>query len=509
MIINNKALLKTFSHKLGNISYKRKYKKNPDLFLSLKQLCQQVNLDTNNFDADINEKLERIVSQISRYGDRFTKDCVCVQLYDDSDDTMRKAINDGALVCITNHKIEGIPCIVVENTYSVYADMCSIYRDFYKIKSTVVLGSIGKTTAKKMVAAVYNQKFNTLYDTGNDNILDSIGSISQHIPTSSEQFIAELSEDTPGLIKEMSKIIKPDIAIITTIDKSHIQFYKSEENIYNEFCTVTQHMHKDGVCIISLDEQNSANLITDKKVVFVSTQNKNADFLAQDIFVDTEGLKFNVVEKSTSKSFAVKLYNTFAIHNVTSALYAFAAGMISGMKPYEIINGLASYRPTGIRQNIYKSKGIIIYADCYNAVAKSVRSAINASCNIPITGKRVAVIGDVAEAGTYTQSTHDEIVDIINTSKVDFLFTCGKELKNALSRNPVRNDLHVLTFNNQKEMNKAIKKHLSKGDLVLFKSSHSGNLQKSISTIFPIQYFIQSIKYYTPRIKWHFKVILN
>lgn len=215
---------------------------------------------------------------------------------------------DGALVCVTDHKIDGVPCIIVENTHKAYADMCSIYRENYDINTTVIADSIGKTTAKKMVAAVYSQKFKTLCDTGNDNILDSVGYICQHIPKNHEQFVAELSEDTPGLIAEMSKIVKPNIAIITTIDKSHILSYGSEKNIFNEFRSVTKYMPDDGVCITSLDHPNSKTLITDKKVVFVSANNSEADFTATNIVVDNKGMLFNVIQKSISSTFPLSYF---------------------------------------------------------------------------------------------------------------------------------------------------------------------------------------------------------
>ncbi len=509
MGFSKKQILRSVSHKIGNKAVNKKLKKNPDKFFTLKQICEKVGLDVDSFDKEIKDKFSVIVTQVSRFGDRFTKNCICVQLYDDTDDIMRKAMAEGALVCITDHKIEGVPCIVVENTAVTYADMCSIYRDMASIKTTVVVGSIGKTTAKKMVEAVYSKGFDTLCDSGNDNILDSIGSISQHIPEKAEQYIAEVSEDTPGLIAEMSKITKPDVAIITTIDKSHIEFYGSEENIFNEFRSVTKYMREDGVCIICIDDANAGNLIKDKKVVFVSAKGNDADFMATDIKVTNEGLSFNVLEKATGNSYPVKLINSFAIHNVTSALYGFAAGVVAGVSYEKIVEGLGCYRATGIRQNIYKSGSNVVYADCYNAVAKSVRSAVNASCDIPISGKRIAVLGDVAEAGDYTESTHLEIVDIVNKSNFDVVLTYGTELKKALANSKMRENLTVLTFDTQKDMNKAIKQQVKKGDLVLFKASHSGNLKDSIASTFPMAYLYQSIKYYTPRIKWHFKVIMN
>ena len=119
------------------------------------------------------------------------------------------------------------------------------------------------------------------------------------------------------------------------------------------------------------------------------------------------------------------------------------------------------------------------------------------------------MLGDVAEAGNYTESTHLEIADIVNDSSFDIVMTCGKELKTALHNTKMRDDLRILTFDTQKSMNKKLKKEVKNGDLVLFKSSHSGNLEKSIRETFPLAYLYQAIIYYTPRVLWHFKVFLH
>ncbi len=509
MGLNSRLILRSFSHCLGNAAYKRKLKSKPDCFFTLREFCERAELDVDSFDEEIKRLLNATVSYVCRWGDRFTKNCICVQLYDDSDEIMRKAFAAGALVCVSNHKIAGVPCVVAKNPTKVYADMCGLIRDTSSISSTAIVGSIGKTTAKKMVEAVYKKAFNTMCDSGNDNILDSIGSICQHIPNSAQQLVLEMSEDTPGIIEEMAKIAKPEIAIITAVDKSHIEFYGSEEEIFKEFSSITKYMDESATCIVSLDQENLEKLVLNKRLVTVSQKNPDADFHAKDITTTESGLSFTVCEKATAKCYKVKLFNTFALHNITSALFAFAAGALRGISREKIVEGLGDYRSLGIRQNIYKSGSTTIYADCYNAVAKSVRSAVLASCKIPITGKRIAVLGDVSEAGVFTKSTHSEILDIVNNSNFDILATCGEELKTALKEKNLRNNISVLTFNSQLDMNRALKKIIKPGDLVLFKASHSGRLQKSISYCFPIAFLKQSIKYYTPRIKWHFKIILN
>lgn len=505
------STLTKVSHLISNYSYRRRKTKCPKKIFSLRYLCEKAGLNTSEFDDSVINLLDSEVSYICRFSERFTKNCICFQLYneDDNDNTMRKAIDSGALVCVTDHPINGLPCIVVDDTAEIYARMCAEYRNLSQSQATAVFGSIGKTTTKKMIYAVYKQKYKTWCDTGNDNILDSVGAISQHIPDDMQQVVFEFSEDTPGRISKMSKIANPYVCVVTDIDKSHIEYYLTEDRIREEFLSALQYLRDDGVCITNYDNINNRLLFNKKNVVFVSLENEDADYYADDIQIDEHGLLFLIHEKTTFKTYKVRLYNTFARHNVYSALMAFAAGVYIGMDKQSIILGLSKYRSSGFRQNIYKSKDTVIYADCYNAVAKSIKSAVNAADIIPIKGKRIAVIGDVAEAGNYTAKTHMEIVRIINNSHFDYFLTCGQELKKSISKMSFRSGLKVLTFDTQPQMNFELKKIVKNGDLVLFKSSHSGNLQRSIRYVFPKSYTIQMIKYYAPRIIWHFRVIMN
>lgn len=509
MKLSLKRIAKSATRRLCHATYRKKLKKNPQAFYTLRELCKQANLVTEQFSADVQCKLDETVSQICRYGDRFTADCVCVQLYEDTDQVMEKAMAEGALVCVSDHAIDGLPCIVVEKPAAVYADMCCALYD-HSLRTIAISGSIGKTTAKKMVDAVFRKNKRTLCDAGNANLLESIGHVCQHIPPKSEVFIAECSEDTPGMLTEMSKILEPNVVIITPVDKSHILHYGSEENILKEIGSIADCLTEDGVCITSMDDENTLGMFPDKTVVYVSAKNKDADFFADNVTVDYDGLKFEIVEKATGNAYAIRLKNTFGEHNVYPAMYAFAAGVAFGL-PYEgIVKGLESYRSQGIRQNAYKTRGVTIYADCYNAVAKSVRSALNAAQNIPIKGKYIAVLGDIVEAGDYSESTHLEIADIVNQSKFKVFLAFGPQICEAVSKTTFRDDLVVIPCGNDRvKLNANIRKYAKRGDLVLFKSSHSGRLNLSISATFKIGYMCQFIKDTLPRIKWQYKMAKN
>lgn len=341
---------------LGYSMYKKKKRKNTNNYFTVEQMLSAAGINISEQCSDIRHKAKEIVSGVCRIGSRFTKNCICIQLYEDAIDLMPIAMKNGALFCITRHSVAGVPCVVTDDPSRVYADMCKLYRR-QQISVTAVVGSIGKTTTKKMVQAVYKTQENTLCDAGNDNQLDCVGYICQHIPLKTKLWVQEVSEDTKGCVEQISKIITPDITIITAIDKSHIEEFGDEQGILNEISSITKYMTKSGICITSIDEENTASLIKDCKTVTVSMKSHNADYYAIDVELKDRGLKFKIVEHESNQAYSICLANVYAKHNIYSALYAFAAGVMSGISYVNIIKGLETYEANGVRQNVYKARG--------------------------------------------------------------------------------------------------------------------------------------------------------
>ena len=493
---------------LGNYKYRRIKKEYPETLLTVKELCIIAGISINHLNRAAIGKQQEKVSGVYRAGSRFVKDCICVQLYEDGDELMYWACAHGAVVCVTRQDLKDIPCIVVDEPAAVYASMCSYYRKRNAIEATTIVGSIGKTTTKKMVEAVYRTQFDTFCDAGNENQLDGVGYIAQHIPYTSEKWIQEVSEDTPGCIKQISRIVTPSINIVTAIDKSHIEEYGDENGIIDEIRSIQTSMKDDAKIITSMDEENTRSLFRDRNsVIYVSIYDKSADYYANSICIEEDGIHFSIVDSKKDNCYKGYLKSVYAIHNVYSALYAFAAGVCAGISCERIMKGLSSYRASGIRQNVYRTNGITVYADCYNAVARSVRSAVQACDTIPASSTRIAVIGDVEEAGAYSEAVHNEIVDIISNSKFDILLTYGIKMKNAVENRDYRKDLKVKTFLHRHDLNNEIKRNLKRGCLILFKASHKSRLDKCINAVFPVTAFDYAVKSMRSQIIWRIRVI--
>lgn len=468
--------------------------RSPEKYKSLEFLC-----DYLGSEVYMNEKAQSvkhmIVTQVCTWNSSdFSKNNICllyinsVYGYDDAGimEILKRAKEKGAKVFITDKSFDNVPCVISNNPLQTYAKLCRYYRDLSKVSVTAVSGSIGKTTVKNMIAAVYNTKFKTTYTKANQNAKSEVGFAVQHIPTGAEKMIQEVHEGEPGESQYMSLMLNSEVYVMTTIDKSHLKFFETPDRIIEEVCSFTKNMPLDGKVIVNTDEFNRCDLLNGRMVIKVSTLDANADFFAENVNIDESGLSFFVNVKQNGGRFLVRLNNIYAIHNVQCALLAFAAGFCEGIEPEKIVKGLSEYKTEGVRQNIMRSKdGVVIYADCYNAIARSMKSAIDACDLIPVKGKRIAVLGDVEEVGEMSEAMHKEIIEFVNSSKFDQLMLVGEKMKKALGASSVRDSLEVSWDASIDELAKRVKDKSKTGDLVLFKASHSGNLDKCIVKIWP------------------------
>lgn len=452
--------------------------------LQLLQLCENGDYDIGSFAQPF---LNCYVQSVCTVNEYFEQNSICVQMYYVTDDDIRWAIKHGAVVAITKKQIDDLPCIVSNDPLKMYALMCAYYRKLHSINSTIIIGSIGKTTTKRMIEAVYRQEKNTFTNPTNRNLLCHVGYDAQHIPIGVEEMIEEVSEDTPGYAKYSSMIFGPSVVVIPSIDKSHFEAFGSQLAIAEEICSVVEFMTNDGLVIVNKDEFMYYELLKGHNVCTVSIYDTSADIFATNITITEKGLRFDIVDGNDS--YAAQLNNIFAKHNVLIALYCYAAGKKVGVSPDAIIRGLASFTNLGVRQNVFRThENVLVYADCYNAVAKSIEAAILCSSSIPLNyrGRRIAVLGDVEESGLLSEGMHEDIVKYVDNSNFDILIALGEKLNKAISTVNFRESLRIISCANHEEAIYQLNNlKIGDGDLVLFKASHSGHLEKIMFSVFP------------------------
>lgn len=402
--------------------------------------------------------------------------------------TPEEAIKRGAAVLLTDHQEGDYPCIVVDDVMDAFCRLCGKIHENFSARTIAVTGSVGKTTTKDLTRCVAEEAFNVYCDAENNNMATLIGYLIQRLPKSCSCYIQEVHEGDPGSAESISDIIHPDIAVITNIGESHLGNFGSFENLVKGVTDITAGMPKDGIVIIDRDDEPSFNAPWDRKVVTVSVKDPDADYFADNIRISDGGLEFDIV---CSKGRIAAGINLFGLHNVTDALLAFAAGVESGIDTKKAVRGLKKYRARGMRQNVVRDGNRYLYLDCFNAAVKSIKSSLETLSALPVKegGRRIAVLGDMAELGDESEAMHREVGKMAAESGIDVLI-CYGPLSEAMADEALKTGkIQVCHTDRLGELNKMIKSKVGKADAVLFKASHSTNLIAAVRACFPKVYY--------------------
>ncbi len=469
-------------------------------FLSIRECCELLSVDPSTVKLPQGASREDVFTCICAWDYYLIPGCLYAALPLYANLSSDKAMERGAKVLLTDKQEQDYPCIIVDDVMAAYCKLCGHIREQSSFKTVAVTGSVGKTTTKDMIKAVFSQRYKTFCDVENNNMATLVGYLVQHIPNGTEAYIQEVHEGDPGSAESISKIIHPDVAVITNIGESHLGNFGSYDDLVKGVTDITAAMPKDGIVVIDGDDAPSVSAPWDKKVVKISVKNQTADYYAEKIQTTEDGLVFNI---AYSGGRIEAVLNMYGAHNVTDALLAFAAGVESGVSAEQAVRGLQSYVPKGMRQNVVKAGNRILYIDCFNAAVKSMRTALDTLGELSVKqgGKRIAVLGDMAELGEDAASMHRRVGEIAAISNLDTLICYGPLSAGMAEEARKFSRLKVFHTESMTELNRLVKEQVGPNDAVLFKAGHSTNLIATVKANYPLTYF-KAI--YIDRLQRHF-----
>ncbi len=387
----------------------------------------------------------------------------------------------GAVVC---HKpVEcSAPVIYVKDTKDALLQFASYYRCSIKDLTVIGLtGSVGKTTTKEMVACVMEQKGETLKTEGNFNNEIGVPKTLFRLQETTKNAVIEMGMDGFGQISVLTKCAKPDSAIITNIGVSHIENLGSREGILKAKLEMLDGLSKGSSLFLNGDNDMLSTVKNDDyNIVFFGIENKNCDILAEDITEIGLSTEFVAVKGDIRQKITIP---TVGIHNVYDALSAFAVGLEYGISPENIAKGLGNYVPSGMRQRIREAGGITVIEDCYNASPDSQKAGLNSLCKIA-KGRKIAVLGDMLELGSYSETAHRTVGEYAAECEIDMLYTFGKESKYMAEGAKNSGMDNVFAFTDKTELTNTLLSEIKNGDTFLFKASRGMKLEEVFEKIY-------------------------
>jgi UDP-N-acetylmuramoyl-tripeptide--D-alanyl-D-alanine ligase len=201
------------------------------------------------------------------------------------------------------------------------------------------------------------------------------------------------------------------------------------------------------------------------------------DWRVQSPKVDEEGITFWMQAPKVDFSGEYRI-NLLGRHQVLNAAYAIAVGAEMGLSRAEIERGLVECKPAKMRMQLWELNGVRVIDDCYNANADSMLAALQTLQELPCQGRRVAVLGDMAEQGTHSEAAHEEVGRRAAELGIGQLFAVGKWAPVVARAAKGAGLTRVMEFADVDTAAAAVKSFMKSGDLVLLKASRSARLER-------------------------------
>lgn len=393
------------------------------------------------------------------------------------------AFEKGAKVCILQgvdigdeikNKYIDRAIIIVEDTIKALQQIASYKRDLYDIPVIAITGSVGKTSTKDIIASVVNEGYKVLKTQGNLNnhigLPLTILGLKDH-----EALVVEMGMNNFGEISVLSKIAKPNIAVITNVGTAHIGNLGSRENILKAKLEILDGIKDNGVLIINNDndllhswsEKNSGK-INNVKIVTYGIENIS-NFNACDIELKENSSEFDI--KINSEYNGKVNVPVGGQHFVYNALSAIAVGNQLNIQLEKIKNGIEKFELSKSRMELIKIRdGITIVNDCYNANYDSMKASIEYLAKTKFK-RKIVVLGDMLELGEFSNALHKKVGEDVVKNKIDILITVG-EMGKVISDTASEKGVESYHCENNEKAVQKIKELTEFGDIVLIKASN-------------------------------------
>jgi UDP-N-acetylmuramoyl-tripeptide--D-alanyl-D-alanine ligase len=373
--------------------------------------------------------------------------------------------------------------LVVENTIAAFGKLGAIYRRDFDLPVVCVCGSNGKTTTKELIASALRQKLSTVWNEASFNNSIGVPMTLLRIEKSHQVAVLEAGTNHPGELAPLVEMIRPRFGVLTNIGREHLEFFGDVAGVACEEGTLAELLPRDGTLFVNGEDEWTDKIVsrTNAKIVRIGFGDRN-DWRAEKIRLDKSGATFRLA--TTKKDFCGEYrIHLLGRHQVLNALFAAAVSEELGLARAEIQRGLAECKPAKMRMQFWEVGGIRVLDDAYNANADSMIAALETLRDLPLQGRRVAVLGDMAELGAQSQAAHAEVGRRAAELEIGQLFAVGNMAPVTAKAARDAGLSRVIEFENVEAAIKAIKSFLKSGDIVLLKASRSSRLERIAETL--------------------------
>ncbi len=373
---------------------------------------------------------------------------------------------------------EAFRCLVVDDTVAALQSLAAAYRMTFDIPLVGIGGSNGKTTTKEMTASVLGSRYNVHMSEGNLNNHLGVPLTLFGLKEDHELAVVEMGINHPGEMELLCDIARPTHGLLTNIGHEHLEYLVDLEGVTQAETALFRYLDQNsGIIFLNGDDRRLVDAaVGSVNKVLYGVKGNDCSVWAEDVRIEATG---KAQFRLTSHDEFVHVCLSFAgRHNVSNAVAAAAVGLYFGLRPQDIGSALERLSPESgwKRLEFQNAGGTIVVNDTYNANPDSMRQALDLLCELPVKGKRVAVLGDMLELGEGSAAEHRNIGRYASgLDRLDILFTFGEEAANICMAAGAKCSG---SFMEEETLQETLDALLHPGDVLLLKASRGMRLER-------------------------------
>jgi UDP-N-acetylmuramoyl-tripeptide--D-alanyl-D-alanine ligase len=292
--------------------------------------------------------------------------------------------------------------------------------------------------------------------------------------------IFEVGTNHPGEIAVLADVLRPEIALISSIGSAHIEHFGSQEAIAFEKGELLRALPSDGAAVLCHETACFERLAACAAAPLVTTSlvTRDADFYGEPL--DLLAGRIRVSERATGAEIEL-CCGLPGEHNASNLLLAFAAARTAGVSAADAAEGLACLTLPEMRWAVSKREGITVVNDAYNANPQSMIAVLRTFMQMPCDGRRIAVLGDMGELGAHAEALHREVGRVVAALAPDEMIGVGPNTSRYVADEAVKCGFpaaRMMCCADTADAAAILRMRVRAGDNVLLKASRKMELER-------------------------------
>jgi len=404
----------------------------------------------------------------------------------DGHNYLEEAFRRGAIKSIISKKIKKIyknKSIKVKNTFSSLNHLAKATRDNTTAQIIGITGSVGKTTLKNLISFTLKNYGKVYHSPHSYNNKFGVPLSISNLRHNTEYGIFEIGMDRKGEIDNLSKIVKPEIAIITNISSAHIKNFNTLRDIAKAKAEIIDNIADGGSIVLNKDDKFFNFLLNKAKKrrlnIISFSLTKKADTFLLGIKKIKNYYRLKVMVKNKVFYFDTKYSTNNFINNALACISVLAILKLKLNYIKKVFTNFIIPQGRGDIKIVNNFKKKFVFIDeSYNANPLSMSSAINNMSRYKksYNAQKLVLLGDMLELGKKSKKLHKELSTVINRSDIDKVFVYGKHIKETFKS--LHKNKKGRIFNSLEQAGEYLSKIVRNNDLLMVKGSNATGLNK-------------------------------